>query len=68
MVYLISRYRLEKDRQQQEFQYRQEMALRMGVIITGHHPVVHVKSGDPDRGGGEKKLLTHDGPPGQERT
>ncbi len=68
VVYLISRYRLEKDRQQQEFQYRQEMALRMGVIITGHHPVMHVNSGDPDKGGGEKKLLTHDGPPGQERT
>ena len=68
VVFLISRYRLEKERQQQEFQYRQEMALRMGVIITGRKLAVHVKAEDPGKGEGEKKLLTHDSRPGEERT
>jgi hypothetical protein len=68
VVFLISRYRLEKDRQQQEFQYRQEMALRMGVIITGNKLAVHVKAEDQGMGGGEKKLLTHDSRPAEERT
>jgi hypothetical protein len=65
---LISRYRLEKDRQQQEFQYRQEMALRMGVIITGKNLAVHAKAVAAGEGGDAKPLLTHDSRAGEEQT
>jgi hypothetical protein len=68
VVFLISRYRLEKDRQQQEFQYRREMALRMGVIITGKKHALHVRAEDPGKGGGGQKLLTHHSRPGEEQS
>lgn len=67
-VLLVSRYRLEKDRQKQEFQYRQEMALRMGVIITGKNLTVRAKAPDPVKGGGGKPLLTHNSRAGEKQT
>lgn len=62
VVLLISRYRLEKDRQQQEYQYRQEMAVRMGVVITERNLSVHTKRAEGGTEEGERPLLTHDRP------
>jgi hypothetical protein len=57
-VMMVSRYRLEKDRQRQEFRYRREMALRMGVVITEKHLAV--------RSGRATALLTETaGDPGE---